>query len=159
MWTCPNCGHQFFQRNLWHSCGNFTVEGFLEGKSERAIELFWYFVNEYNKIGPIILHPVKTRIALMVQVRFAGVTKLGKDYIEGAFWSKEKVNSDKFYKISQLSPHDWGLHFRISDESFIDDEFRRYMKAAYAIGERQHLKGKSTRKEKHSKLQDFSAPR
>src|SRR5262245_61757750 len=129
MWTCPKCKAQFFQKNLWHSCGDFSVDDFLKGKPERGIELFWYFVNEYKKIGDISLHAVKSRIAFMVKVRFAGVSKIGKEFIEGAFWSKQKVVSDKFYKVSNFTPVDFGLHFRITDEAFIDDEFRKYMKA------------------------------
>lgn len=144
MWTCPKCGAQFFQKNLWHSCGNFSVEGFLKDKPKRGVELFWHFIHEYRKIGPIILHPVKTRIAIMVQVRFAGINKIGADYIQGGFWSKKKVKSDKFYKVSNFTPKDYGLLFRIQDENDIDEEFRGYMKEAYAIGERKHI----ARKEK-----------
>ena len=140
MWTCPKCKAQFVQKNIWHSCGNYTVEQFLEGKSLRAIDLFYYFLNEYKKIGPIILHPVKTRIAFMVKVRFSGVNRLGRDYIQGAFWVKEKIISDKFYKTEEYTPNDFGHYFRIYNESDIDDEFRKYMKMAYKIGERKHLK-------------------
>ena len=142
MWTCPKCKAQFVQKNLWHSCGDFSVDDFLKGKSERGIELFWYFVNEYKKIGNIILHPVKTRIAFMVKVRFSGVNKIGKDFIEGAFWLKEKIQSPKFFRIEHISSNDYIHRFRISDETDIDVEFRKYMKAAYDIGERKHIEEK-----------------
>ena len=91
LWTCPKCGGQFFQKNLWHSCTKYTEEEFLQGKSERAIELYRYFLKEYKKIGTIKLHVIKSRIAFMVLVRFSGVNKLGKDFIEGAFWLKYLV--------------------------------------------------------------------
>ncbi len=142
MWTCPKCNAQFVQKNLWHSCGDYSVESFLKGKSDRGKELFWWFVSEYQKIGPIKLHAVKTRVAFMVEVRFSGVGKIGSDFIEGTFWLKEKIDSDKFFKIEHLSGNDYIHRFRIYDESFIDDEFLKYMKMAYAIGERKHIKKK-----------------
>lgn len=148
MWTCPECNAQFVTKNLWHSCGNYSVEGFLEGKSERGKELFWRFVREYQKIGPITLHPVKGRVAFMIKVRFSGVNKVGDNFIEGAFWLKEKINSDKFFKIEKLTDNDFIHRFRLYDESFIDDEFVRYMKMAYAIGERKHITSRQTKSRK-----------
>lgn len=139
-WTCPECGARFFQKNLPHSCVRISESEFLSGKSERAVELYRYFLNEYEKIGPITLHIVKTRIAFMVLVRFSGVSKFGKDYIEGTFWLKEKIKSPKFHRIETL-PNDNYIHsFRISNESDIDNEFRKYMRMAYDIGLRKHIK-------------------
>jgi hypothetical protein len=142
LWTCPKCGGQFFQKNLWHSCTVYTEEEFLQGKSERAIQLYKFFLSEYKKIGPITLHVIKSRIAFMVLVRFSGINKLSKDYIEGAFWLKKKIDSDKFYKI-EFIPKDNFIHrFRIHNETDIDDEFKKYMKMAYEVGQRKHIKTK-----------------
>ena len=142
LWTCPKCGGLFFQKNLWHSCTKYSEEEFLQGKSERAIELYRHFLNEYKKIGPVTLHVIKSRIAFMVLVRFSGINKLGKDYIEGAFWLKEKIESKKFHKI-EFIPRDNYIHrFRIYSETEIDEEFKKYMKMAYEIGQRKHIKSK-----------------
>ena len=78
----------------------------------------------------------------MVLVRFSGVNKLGKDFIDGAFWLKEKIESPKFHKI-EFIPKDNFIHrFRIYNESDIDDEFKKYMRMAYEIGQRRHIKTK-----------------
>jgi len=122
-----------------HSCGSYTVEAFLEGKTERGKELFWFLVNEFSKIGRVTLHPVKTRVALMVDVRFAAVNKIGSDFIEGHLWLKERRDGKKFFKIERLK-NDHIHHFRIRNESEIDEEFRRYMQMAFEIGQRKHIK-------------------
>lgn len=82
MWTCPNCGHQFFNKNQSHSCGNYTVSDFLTGKSMHGIELFNAFLDEYRKIGVFDLHPVKTRVALLTKMRFCAVNKIASDHID-----------------------------------------------------------------------------
>jgi Domain of unknown function (DUF5655) len=140
LWTCPKCGGQFFQKNLWHSCTKYSEEEFLQGKSEWAIDLYKFFLGEYQKIGPIKLHIIKSRIAFMVLVRFSGINKLGKDFIEGAFWLKEKRTSPKFHKIEFIPKDNYIHRFRIYSKTDIDDEFKEYMKMAYDVGLRKHIK-------------------
>jgi len=45
---CPRCRTRFVSRNLWHSCGHFTLRGFLKGKPKRGIELFRYFLHHFS---------------------------------------------------------------------------------------------------------------
>src|SRR5215467_11530657 len=90
MWTCPECDARLVQKNLAHSCIRRTAADFLATKPARGVELYYYFLREYEKIGPVIQHAVKTRIALMVDVRFAAIYKIGKDNIEGTLWLKEE---------------------------------------------------------------------
>ena len=136
---CPRCRTRFVSRNLWHSCGHFTLRGFLKGKPKRGIELFRYFLREYRKIGPIRLHPVKTRVAFMVEVRFSGVSTIGKSFVTGSLVLTERHPSRKFFRIEFIPPRYYLHHFSLSDESEIDSEFRTVMKMAYAVGERKHL--------------------
>ena len=32
LWRCPECGHTFVTRNLWHSCGRYTLDPHFAGK-------------------------------------------------------------------------------------------------------------------------------
>ena len=32
LWACPKCSRKFVTRNMWHACGPYSVETFLEGK-------------------------------------------------------------------------------------------------------------------------------
>jgi len=137
MWTCPRCGAQFFNKNVRHACGNYSVEKILEGKSEKSKVLFWNVVNEFRKFGPLSLHPVKTRVALMIQVRFASINRVSKDAVYGHLWLKRKPDSKKFYRVDVLSRNNFICHFKIAEESFIDLEFCKYMKQAYENGKRQ----------------------
>jgi hypothetical protein len=37
VWTCPKCGARLVTRNLWHSCGSFTLEGLFAGSDPSVI--------------------------------------------------------------------------------------------------------------------------
>jgi hypothetical protein len=139
MWTCPRCSAQFTNKNTWHSCGDYSVESFLKSKPEKMKTLFWFIVDEFRRYGPLILHPAKTRTALMIQVRFASVNRISKKAIHCHLWLKRKPDSKKFYRIDTLSRNDFICHFKISDESFIDTEFRKFMKQAYENGKRESV--------------------
>ena len=50
--------------NMWHACGNYSVEGFLDGKGARARELFEGFERLIAACGPYEVAPAKTRLAV-----------------------------------------------------------------------------------------------
>jgi len=89
-------GARFVQKNLWHSCGIFSVDDLLKGESQKSIGLFRNLVTSFKEIGPVTLHPAKTRVALMVQVRFASINRLGKDFINGHLWLRENLVAKNF---------------------------------------------------------------
>lgn len=136
MWTCPKCGARFVQKNSSHSCGTFFVDDLLKGKPAPVVELFWLLIGEFEKLGPVTLHPVKTRVALMVQVRFASVNRITKDALHCHLWLKRKPDSKKFYRVDVLSRNDFVCHFKLADARFIDMEFRKFLKQAYENGKR-----------------------
>jgi len=135
VWTCPRCDARFVQKNSSHSCVRRSLEDFLDDKPARAVKLFERLVAEVRRIGPVTLHPVKTRVALMVEVRFAAVNRFYDDYIDGHLWLKRRPPSPKFRKIDELGK-DFVCHFRAADASFFDEEFRAYLRESYVIGER-----------------------
>ena len=72
LWTCPRCGARFVTANMWHGCGDYTVDGFFEGKPARLRELYDAWAALVGEFGPFDQVPTKSRIAFMVRVRFAG---------------------------------------------------------------------------------------
>jgi hypothetical protein len=146
VWNCPACGAAFVQRNLSHSCVRTSLAAFLRDKPPGGVRLFRALVAEARRLGPVILHPVKTRVALMVDVRFAAVYRFAADAIDGHLWLKQRADSGKFRKIEDLAGKDFIHHFRMHSPAFLDAEFRRYLTLAYAIGRREHLRPRGPRK-------------
>jgi hypothetical protein len=124
---------------MWHGCGDYTVDGFFEGKSARLRELYDAYVRLIEEIGPFEQVPTKSRIAFMVRVRFAGVARLRKDGLVCGFWLKRQIESPRFTKVEHLGRSDWIYQFVLRDESELDEEVRGWMGEAYDVGRQTHL--------------------
>ncbi|HVV56518.1 MAG TPA: DUF5655 domain-containing protein [Mucilaginibacter sp.] len=143
MWTCPRCGHHFYNKNQSHSCGGYTVDDFLEGKPEHSVQLFNDFLDEYRKIGPFELHPVKTRIALLTKMRFCSVNKIGAGHIAiHLVLTTPFEHTLCFYKIDNLANRFFVHHARIYDHEDFTAELKYYMALAYKTGNREHIDSK-----------------
>jgi hypothetical protein len=137
-WTCPACGARFVTRGASHSCVRQTVAAFFADKPKRGVRHARAFIAAIRRLGPITLHPVKTRIAIMVDVRFAAINRIGHDAIRAHLWLREHQapRTDRFVKIERLGERDWLYHFVVSDDLPIDAELRRFLRLAYANGKR-----------------------
>lgn len=116
LWTCPRCGARFVTRNLWHGCGDYSVDGFFEGTGARLRALYDAWVSLVGEFGPFGQVPTKSRIAFMVRVRFAGVVRLRKDGLVCGFWLKRRIDSPRFTQVEHLGRSDWIYQFVLRDE-------------------------------------------
>lgn len=116
------------------------MDNFLAGKTEKATGLFLYFIDTYKQIGDFDLHPAKTRIALVAEMRFCAINRLGKDFLDGHFvFPRRYSDTVCFHKIDQFGDRAYVHHFRLYNKEDITDELNEYMIKAYAVGQRKHL--------------------
>jgi hypothetical protein len=113
---------------------NKTVEDFLTGKPEHTKLLFHHFVNEFQKLGAITLHPAKTMIGIANgKKRIAWITQFGKNFLHIVFpFRKAYTENLCFQKIAQV-PGDavqFNHHFRMLYIDDINEEITRFMKMA-----------------------------
>ena len=117
MWTCPKCSQKFINQNHPHSCGERTVEEFLEGKSPKTVALYHHFIQEYQKIGDFVLHPAKSRIAFAAKIRFGYVQRLGKDFVDVALtFNKPYVDNLCFFRIGEVPGGKYYQHYLRNNE-------------------------------------------
>lgn len=111
-----------------------ALRTFLVGKSEHTLALFDHFIDEFQKIGPVTIHPAKTMIGLAnSHKRVVYITQLGKNFIHVVFPFKERFEDNLcFQKIAQV-PGDvqCNHHFRMLHQDDVNDEVREFMKLAY----------------------------
>jgi hypothetical protein len=140
LWTCPRCGARFVTRNMRHGCGEYTVDGFFEGKPPEARALYDALVRMVAELGPFEQVPTKTRIAFMVRVRFAAVNRVRRDgSLVCHVWLKRQVESPRFTKVELLGKSDRVHHFVLGSDADVDDELRAWMHEAYDVGHQRHL--------------------
>lgn len=138
MWTCPKCGHQFVNQNQWHSCGRFSEDAFLAGRTAKALDLYEHFMGTFEKLCDFQIHPVKTRVSLLKQMRFASINRLGKDFLDGHLVFHESyLETLCFHKVETISKNQYVHHFRLKHKSDITIELKFYMlKACQETGNR-----------------------
>jgi hypothetical protein len=74
LWRCPKCGARFVTRNLWHSCGKFTLEALFAKSEPHVLPLFKKYAAFVRRLGRgVLMVPQKTRVVFMERVRFVGV--------------------------------------------------------------------------------------
>ena len=131
LWTCPRCGARLVGRNMWHACGDYSVEQFLAGKGERARAMFARFVELVESCGPVIPAPAKTRVAFMVRVRFCAVERLTDRSLRAEFGLPYALDSPRIAKIQELI-RGWHVHwFSVHSPEELDDEVRRWLCDSY----------------------------
>lgn len=127
---------------MWHACGAFSVEGFLEGKGERARALFDGFERLIASCGPYEVAPAKTRVAFMGRVRFAGVYAISDRGMTIAFGLPGPLRSRRIRKVEHLSPGWYGHWMRITTPDELDDELRAWLDESYhQMGMQERLRG------------------
>ncbi|MEZ5082557.1 MAG: hypothetical protein R2750_03790 [Bacteroidales bacterium] len=136
MWTCPFCSQKFIHQNQNHSCNEKTVNDFLKGKSDHTIGLFFYFIDEYKKLGHFVLHPAKSRIAFAARIRFGYIHRLGKDFVDVVLTFNQPYNDNLcFYRIGEVPGGKIFQHYlRIYNVQDINDEVKKFMKMALEAG-------------------------
>jgi len=140
MWTCPNCDQTFTHTNQVHSCGDRALADFFKGKSALTISLFQHFIDVYQRMGKITVHPTKSMIALAATTRIAYVTQLGRNFIDITFpFDKPYPDNLCFRKIAQVpGSNQYNHHFRMMSIDDLNSEVKKYMKLAYDRGKGNH---------------------
>jgi hypothetical protein len=119
---------------MWHACGPYSVEKFLEGKGQKARELYNGLVALLRKCGPIEIAPAKTRIAFMVRVRFAGVSNLSDRGMTVGFALRRPLKNPRILKVVQFNPRWYGHYLRVKSVNELDEEVLSWLCEAYKVG-------------------------
>jgi hypothetical protein len=139
LWTCPKCRRQFINTNMPHSCGQYSVQEFLAGKSEFAISLYEHFSALVSDCGPLQIAPAKTRIGFQVRMIFAAVNKLSDHGLEAHVVLTRRLRTSRIRRIETMTPRCYVHHFRIESLSDVDEEVKSWLQEAYRVGTQEHL--------------------
>jgi hypothetical protein len=129
-WICPKCGARLVSRNLWHSCGRFTLEDLFANAHPGVLELARRYVDLLLSLGDVQVIPQKTRLVCVARVRFAGLYPR-KNGFRASFALRRWLKSARIVKMVDYGPN-WRGHFvDISTASDLDDELRAWLKESH----------------------------
>ncbi len=139
LWCCPVCGASFTTRNQRHSCGRFDLEVLFAGKPPQLRVLYERFVRLIEACGPVTVIPQRTRVAFQVRMRFAAVTPQ-KACLKGHLILAARHDAACFERVESFSPRSHLHAFRLDSERQLTKQFARWVREAYRVGGREHLK-------------------
>lgn len=140
LWQCPKCGAKLVTKNMWHSCGRYSLEALFAQSEPRVRQIFDELAEMVRACGPVTVIPQKTRVVFQVRVRFLGCVPR-KSYLLCNFEFAKRKKHPRFRKIETYAPRWHGHELRVDSEQELDAEVERWVREAYAVGEQKHLKG------------------
>jgi hypothetical protein len=138
MWTCPECGRSFANRNQSHFCSHVRLEDHFKGREPNVVATFERLLEAARKSGPVTVVPEKTRIAFQVRMSFAAFS-LRKRWVDGHVVLARRLESRRFRRIDYISPRNQVHVFRLQEPLEVDAEVEAWLAEAYSVGEQKHL--------------------
>lgn len=141
LWACPRCGHRFTSANMSHSCSRYTLDDAFARALPNVRACFDRYVELIERCGPIVVIPQKTRIAIMVQARFAGATVL-RDRLRIAFALGRRIEHPLLVRVDAYNARWIGHRLEIRDPADLDDpRVAAWLCESYRdLGERRSLR-------------------
>jgi hypothetical protein len=132
LWRCPKCGARLVSRNLWHSCGRFTLEALFAGSASGVLAAARQYVALLESLGDVQVLPQKTRLVAVARVRFAGLYPRRADFL-AAFALHRWLTNPRIVKTVDYGPRWRGHYVRVASAADLDDELRAWLQESHDI--------------------------
>ena len=133
LWRCPECGERFVTKNLWHSCGRYSLEPLFARSEPQVLELLNSLARMVKKCGPVRTIPQKTRVAFQVRMRFVACYPR-KSYLVCTLVLPRLLESPRITKVQHFSPNCILHFFDLRSKSDLDQEFQGWLCKSYQVG-------------------------
>ena len=132
LWHCPKCGARLVTRNLWHSCGRFTLVALFSGCAPTILAAARTYVALLESLGDVQVIPQKTRLVAVARVRFAGLYPR-KNHFLASFALHRWLANRRIVKTVDYGPR-WRGHFvRVTSPADLDDELRDWLQESHDV--------------------------
>jgi hypothetical protein len=138
MWTCPECGRSFANRNQAHACQTTTADEYLAGRSDLAISIYEAVVGALEKAGGFRVHAQKTRIAFISRMTFAWVS-LARRWADVGFVLPDPLDDERIRRLELYGPTSWGHSIRLGSPGEVDDDVVGWLGEALRRGNQETL--------------------
>jgi hypothetical protein len=132
LWICPRCGARLVTRNLWHSCGQYTLDSLFAGAAPGVLELARDYVVLLHSLGDVQVIAQKTRLVCVARVRFAGLSPRKRGF-QVTFALHRWLDSPRIVKRVDYGPRWRGHYVIVQVRSDLDDELRGWLQEAHDV--------------------------
>ena len=139
MWVCPRCGARFVGRNMWHSCGPWTVEGFLEGKGPRARELLRRVREAHAQVWALRLRADENGRWIHGEGAVRGGSASLRTGDDVWILAEAADPQPALTKVEHIPKENWVYTLRIPSPEELDEEVLVWLREAYDVGLQRHL--------------------
>ena len=139
LWLCPRCGAKLITRNMWHSCGNYTLGDLFAHSEPNVIQAFRKLAAMVRECGPVTVVPQKTRVVFQLRVRSLGCVPR-RSYLLCTFEFTRRKPHPRFRKVTTYARLWHGHELRVDSREELDGEVRGWIRESYAVGEQRHLR-------------------
>jgi hypothetical protein len=140
MWACPRCARTFANRNQTHTCAPLgDLDTHFAGVEPNVRATFDRVLDVVAELGPVMVLPEKTRIALHVRMSFAAFMPR-KRWLNGHLVLARRVESERFRRVEEFSPRNVLHAFRLTTPDEVDEEFATWLAESYRVGRQDHLR-------------------
>lgn len=130
VWVCPRCGARLVSRNLWHSCGRWTLEALFQGAQPGVLECARGYVELLESLGDVQIIAQKTRLVCVARVRFAGLYPRKRSFL-ATFALRRWLDSPRIIRTEDYGPR-WRMHVvRVRSQADLDDQLRAWLQEAH----------------------------
>ena len=134
LWTCPQCGRTFANRNQSHTCAPLGDVDRLFARSEPAVRAAYERVVALAlAAGPLQVLPQKTRIALHARMSFAAFTPRRR-WLDGHLVLAREAAHPRIRRVDAFSPGNVLHAFRLDGPDDVDAAFARLVAESYEVG-------------------------
>jgi hypothetical protein len=145
LWRCPECGERFISKNLWHSCGRFTIEQLFSRSEPQVLQLYKAFARMVRSCGRVRTIPQKTRVVFQVRVRFAGCYPRKRHLVCGVALPR-LLKNPRVTKIETYAPH-FNIHYLlVRSKEDLDAELQEWLKESYQVGSQAQVRAQQLEK-------------
>jgi hypothetical protein len=132
MWTCPECGKIFRNKNQYHSCYRLSLDDHLKYKPEHIRNTVLELVRRLEEFGPIRLNPVKSSIQVKAGATFLSI-RPKKDHVEIEFQLPRLIEDFPVHRAIRISGNRV-LHFVfLQDPGDVNDLLIDWLKESYRL--------------------------
>jgi uncharacterized protein DUF5655 len=139
LWRCPVCGQRFVSRNMPHSCAVVELDAFFALATPELRTVFDRFVAAAEQSGPVTVNVTKSRVALQVRGRFAGVDRPRRDHLLANFLLTAPVRSPRLRRVEYIAPYYYVHRLRLRTPGDVDDELAAWLADSYQVGAQRHV--------------------